>query len=268
MKTKPLIVLCCLQVLGVVFLRAFQFRSEEIADREKWEDFLQTAEIVAAKQLGGPWRITLEKAETSRGAVWKNPEGRLYGNMESWKWEIAAYRLDKHLELNMVPPTVEREFQGKRGSCQLWVTVEMDMMGKMREKIQTPPDKAFSVNRAIYLQRAFDNLIANKDRHAGSILITKDWRLILIDHSRSFGTSGESTSELIFAERKGSPGTMRSLPRAFIEKLIAFNFGSVAEIVDGYLTEEEIEAVLHRRNLILDEIARLIEKYGEENVLY
>jgi len=144
----------------------------------------------------------------------------------------------------------------------------MDMKRKMREKIQTPPNKVFSINRAIYLQRAFDNLIANKDRHTGNILITKDWRLILIDHSRSFGTAEESISELIFTEKRESPGIMRSLPRAFVEKLKALNFGLVAEVVDDYLTDEEIETVLQRRNLMLDEIARLIEKYGEENVLY
>jgi len=275
MKRKLLIVLFCVTFLGICFLLIAQFTPEEIADREGWEDFLKTAEIVAEKQLGSgdsknrPWRLTLEKDGLNRDAVWKNPEGKPFGFAESWKWEIAAYRLDKYLELNMIPPTVEREFQGNRGSCQLWVTVEMDMRRKIREKIQTPANKVFSTNRAIYLQRAFDNLIANADRHTGNILFTKDWRLILIDHSRTFGTSQESTSELIYTENhKAGPMIMRSLPRAFVEKLKLLDFELMKGIVGDYLTDSEIEAVLIRRDLILHEISRLIDKYGEDNVLY
>lgn len=275
MKRKLLIVLFCVPVLGVCILLAFQFTSDEIADRDKWEDFLKTAEIVGEKQLGSgdsknePWRFTLEKDGINRGALWKSTEGKPFGVMESWKWEIAAYRLDKYLELNMVPPTVERGFQGNRGSCQLWVTAEMDMRRKIREKIQTPTNKVFSTNRVIYLQRAFDNLIANTDRHQGSILLTKDWRLILIDHSRTFGTSKESTTELIYTEKhKAGPRIMISLPRAFVEKLKLLDFELIKEIIGDYLTNGEIEAVLIRRDLILEEISKLIEIHGEENVLY
>ncbi|MCJ7579689.1 MAG: hypothetical protein MUP98_04035, partial [Candidatus Aminicenantes bacterium] len=272
MIKKALLVMSCVLILGVCFLLAFQFTPEEIADREKWEDFLKTSEIVGEKQLGtgdsalAPWRLSLEKDGISGSAIWKNPEGEIRGFLEGWKLEIAAYRLDKYLKLNMVPPTVEREFQGNRGCCQLWVTAEMDMRKKTREKIQTPANKVFSMNRAIYLQRAFDNLIANHDRHGGTILLTKDWRTILIDHSRSFGTSEEFTTELIFTENDTEgPRIMRSLPMAFVESLKLLDVELMKEIVEIYLSDEEIEAVLIRRDLILDEIARLIEKYGEEN---
>jgi hypothetical protein len=275
MIKKALIVMSFALIMGVCFLLAFQFTQEEITDREKWEDFLKTAEIVGEKQLGtgdsapAPWRLSLEKDGISGSAIWKNPEGQIRGFLEGWKWEIAAYRLDKYLKLNMVPPTVEREFQGNRGCLQLWVTAEMDMRKKTREKIQTPSHKIFSMNRAIYLQRAFDNLIANYDRHEGNILLTKDWRMILIDHSRSFGTSEEFTTELINTENfKDGPRIMKSLPRAFVESLKLLDVESMKEIVENYLSDEEIEAVLIRRDLILDEIARLIEKYGEDNVLY
>ena len=183
--------------------------------------------------------------------------------------EIAAYRLDRYLELNMVPPTVEREFQGKRGCCQLWVTAEMDLRRKAREKIKTPSDKVYYWNNATYLHRAFDNLIANEDRHYGNILITKDWRMILIDHSRSFRTSKKFSTELIYTEKHTEgPKIMRKLPRAFVEKLKALNFELMKDIVGKYLTDKEIEAVLMRRDLILKEIDKLIKKHGEADVLY
>lgn len=275
MKKRLVIVLGFGAILVFLALSIAQFTPEEIAEREKWEEFLGTADIVEEKQLGSretktaPWIFTLEKNGISRNAIWKAQEGLVNGYFEGWKWEIAAYRLDKYLELNMVPPTVEREFQGKRGCCQLWVTAEMDLRRKTREKIETPTDKVYYWNNSIYLQRAFDNLIANRDRNQGNILITKDWRMILIDHSRSFRTSEEFTTKLIFTEKhKEGPMIMRKLPRAFVEKLKILNFKLIKDIIREYLTDKEIEAVLLRKALILEEIDNLIEKHGEADVLY
>ena len=261
--------------LGFYFSLIAQFTPGEIAEDTKWEEFLKTAEITGKRQLGGgdvvtaPWRLALEKDGIKRNALWKNPEGLQKEYLEGWKWEIAAYCLDRYLELNMVPPTVEREFQGKRGCCQLWVTAEMDLRRIAREKIKIPSGKVFYWNNAIYLHRAFDNLIANEDRHSGNILITKDWRMILIDHSRSFRTSKKFSTELIYTEKHpAGPKIMKKLPRAFVEKLKALNFELMKDIAREYLTDEEIEAVLMRRDLILKEIDKLIEKHGEAKVLY
>jgi hypothetical protein len=217
--------LLCIQVSA-------QFTADEVAEREKWEQFLKTADIEGEKRLGNqdssitPWKLTLEKDGKSRDALWKKPEGIINGFEESWKWEIAAYRLDKYLGINMVPPTVERLFREERGRCQLWVTTEMDLRRKTREGIETPLNKVYSWNKAIYLQSPFDNLIANIDPHQGSVLVTKDWRMILIDHSRSFGTSKEYKTELIFTDKhKDGPKVMRMFPRTFIEKLRLFSQG-------------------------------------------
>lgn len=274
MKNQRVFLTLLTVFLGFAFLSFAQFTPKEITERARWETFLETAGLAGEKQIGGgevktgPWILDLEKDGTSRRALWKNPEGKVSEFEESWKWEIAAYRLDKFLELNMIPPTAERIFRGKKGSCQLWVTAEMDMLKKNREKIDTPSDRIYAWNNALYLTRAFDNLIANIDRHAGTILITKDWRWILIDHSRSFGTSDKLTSEAIIAEERQGAEIMKRLPRAFVEKLKALNIGSATEVVGNYLTEEEIKAVLKRRDSILKEIARLVEKYGEGDVLY
>ncbi len=275
MNKKLMTVLCFTVFLGFHFLSIAQFTPEEIAEDAKWEEFLKTAEITGKRQLEGgeavtaPWRLALEKDGIKRNALWKNPEGLQKGYLEGWKWEIAAYRLDRYLELNMVPPTVEREFQGKRGCCQLWVTAEMDLRRKAREKIETPSDRVYYWNNAIYLHRAFDNLIANEDRHQGNILITKDWRMILIDHSRSFRTSKKFSTELIYTEKhEEGPKIMRKLPRAFVEKLKALNSELMKDIVGEYLTDKEIEAVLMRKDLILKEIDKLIKKHGEAEVLY
>jgi len=264
-------------LFGFLFQSLAQFTPEELAEREKWEEFLTTAEIVGQEQpfskreaVTEPWVLTLEKDGIKNQALWKNPEGRMKGFVENWKWEIAAYRLDKYLGLNMIPPTVEKRFQGNRGSCQLWVESWISLKDKFEQKIKTPSYKIFYWNRAFYLQRAFDNLIANDDRHQNQYLITKDWRMILIDHSRSFRKSKKFTKKLIYDEKykEGPTFIMKELPRAFVEKLKSLNSEVIKDIVGEYLTDKEIEAVLVRRDLIIKWLDKRIKKLGEDEVLY
>jgi len=61
---------------------------------------------------------------------------------------------------------------------------------------------------------------------------------------------------------------MKSLPRAFVEKLKSLNFELISDIVGEYLTEKEINAVILRRGLILKVIDERIKELGEDKVLY
>jgi len=281
MKKRLIVFSSFIIFLGINFLSVAQFTPEELAERAKWEDYLATADVVGQVQMTGreavtePWRLTLEKDGIRKDAIWKNAEGRMKGYIESWKWEIAAYRMDKLLGLNMVPPTVEKRFRGDRGSCQLWMEDIITLKQKEEQKIKVPSYKIGYWNRATYLHRAFDNLIANVDRHQNQILITKDWRMILIDHSRSFRTGKDPqtgmdlTKNLIYTEKhKEGPKLMSELPRALVEKIKALNFQMIKDAVGEYLTDDEINAVLARKELIIKEIERLIAKHGEESVLY
>lgn len=261
--------------LGFHILSIAQFTQEELAERSKWEEFLKDAEIVSSYQqksreaVTEPWTLTLEKDGIKRNALWKDAEGGRGKFLENWKWEIAAYRLDKYLGLNMVSPTVERRFQGNRGSCQLYAEYWIKATVKNEKKIKVPPYKIHFYNRAAYLRRAFDNLIANEDRHSGNIFITKDWRIILPDHSRSFRTSRKLTKKLIYTEKhKEGPKIMKELPRVFVEKLKSLNFELISDIVGEYLTEKEINAVILRKGLILKVIDQRIKELGEDKVLY
>lgn len=277
MKKRLIIFFGLVIVLGFSYQSMAQFTKEELAEREKWEEFLKIAEIVAQEQpferreaVTEPWVLTLEKDGVKNRAIWKDVEGRKKGFFENWRWEIAAYRLDKHLGLNMVPPTVERRFQGNRGSCQYWVTAMMSLRDKFEQKIKTPPIKVFYWNRAFYKQRAFDNLIANEDRHQNQYLITEDWRMILIDHSRSFRTAKKFTKKLIYDEKykEGPTFIMKELPRGLYEKIKSLNAEVIKNAVGKYLTDKEIEAMLVRKDLIVKWIEDRIKKIGEAKVLY
>ncbi|HEX9902901.1 MAG TPA: hypothetical protein VGB72_08570 [Acidobacteriota bacterium] len=275
MKKRACLLAFILVVFGLVLPAATQFLPEEVAERAKWEEFLTTAEIVGQEQLKSseavtnPWRLTLKKEGLEHFALWKSIDVRTGRYPDSWKWEIAAYQIDKLLELNMVPATVERRFRGDRGSIQIWAEAEMTLKQKMEKNIKTPSYKVFYWNRALYLQRFFDNLIGNEDRHQNNYLITKDWRLILIDHSRSFRTSKKFTKELLYTEKHPEgPMEMKELPRVLVDKLKALTPETVKAAVGEYLTEDEVKAMFVRRDLMFLEIDKLVKKYGEGNVYY
>ncbi len=255
-----------------------QFRLEEIAQREELENFLLTAEIIDYKEIGEgvtkPIRLYLKKDNIERSGVWKNPSGIQGGYLEGWQYEIAAYRLDKLLGLNMIPPTVEREFKGQRGSLQLWVEKEYSLLEVMDKNIPLPSTgpEADNWEKRKYISRVFDALIANEDRTQQNTFYTSDWRTILIDHSRSFRSEEKYTKHLLFglnplrADSRALP--FRKLPRALVEKIKALNFDSLKQAVGPYLSDREIRAVLARKDLILKEIDEMIKVAGEDKVLY
>ena len=273
MKKRILCFVLCLVALNAHSIA--QFTKEEIAEFKKWEGYLTEAKIESYRPweetpaVTDPWVLTLEKDGITKQAMWKNPEGRQKGALEGWKWEIAAYRLSNHLGIFMVSPTVEKRFRGDRGSCQLFVDAWMDLETKERKKIKVPSHKVFHWNRALYIHRTFDNLIANDDRHQRNFFIMEDWRLILIDHSRSFRTSKKFTKDLIYDEgfREG-PRLMKEIPRSLYEKLKALTFQVIRDVVGEYLTDKEIECVLIRRDLIIDWLDKRIKALGEDKVLY
>ncbi len=255
-----------------------QFTPEELDRREELEKFLLTARITGFRDLGQgitlPIRIYLKKGEVEHSAVWKNPSGVINGYYEGWQYEIAAYRLDKLLGLNLIPPTVERRFQGQRGSLQLWVEHKYDLLEIVDHKIQLPREgwEAVNLERMQYLARVFDSLIANEDRSLQNTLLTEDWRTILIDHSRSFRFDARSTNNLMYGLRPLRPGGVplpfKRLPAGLVEKLETLTFDSIKRAVGSYLTTKEINSVLTRRDLILKEIQEMISAYGRDEVIY
>jgi len=274
---KAVFVLLAVVALGTGSGLWAQLTAAEVADYDKWEEFLKTAKVVHEEQLTGPqavtspWELTLEKDGVQHKAVWKDIYGeRVRGFKETWKGEIAAYRLSRALGLNMVPVTVEREFRGSRGSCQLWEDSWNTMETIVKKDLRAPGIKAMYNARNLCLQRAFDNLIYNVDRHQRNYLVTQDWRMILIDHSRSFGSTKRARTDLIYDEKnKENPKfIMETLPRPFYEALKALTPESLRSIVGEYLTDDELAATMARRDLITAWIDNRIAKLGEERVLY
>ena len=86
------------------------------------EKFLTEAKILKLEDVPigvtKPQRAVLEPGGPVGRFAWKAIRpGYSKGFMESYKAEIAAYKMDRMLELNMVPPIVERKIDGRNGAA-------------------------------------------------------------------------------------------------------------------------------------------------------
>jgi len=283
MKNKAVLVFLFSCLVAGGFFALGQFLPDEIAQREQWEKFLETADIVKSELIGEgvtkPWKLYLKKGDIEKKAAWKNPEERRGDFVDSWKYEIAAYRIDKLIGLNMVPITIEREFEVKKGTFKkgalsLWADSKYNLLDVMEKNIPIPKAALKQTDDTKYIGRFWDSLIANDDRTQENFRYTEDWRTIIIDHSRAFRFSGEYKKKLMNGangiKRKdgGGPYLILRVPRALYEKVMALDFGRIKQAVGPYLTDEEIEAIVARLPLIKNEIAAMIKLYGEDKVLY
>jgi hypothetical protein len=187
------------------------------------------------------------------GATVKNlPPRRQHGFFESYKSEIAAYKLDRLLQLDMVPPTVERRVDGDLVSVQLWVDGTR-MIKEVPQKKQRAPNPA-AWNRDVYRQRVFDNLVANIDSNAGNILIDPTWRIIKVDHSRCF------------VDDK-MPFELTRIDRPLFARLQALDHATLEREIGDLMEPGTIDSLLERRDRIVKKFKDLIAKQGEARVL-
>lgn len=88
--------------------------------RDEREAFLSKARVVADPPTGvrASWRVTLDD-ETRRHDASVVTEDGSGPTRRDYRLNVAAYELDKLLDLNLVPPTVERPVNGRPASVNL-----------------------------------------------------------------------------------------------------------------------------------------------------
>jgi len=208
-----------------------------------------------------PQRAILASGGPVSSVVVKNlPPGRKSGYWESYQSEIAAYEIDRLLELNMVPPTVEKRVNGTLMSAQMFV----ERCVWLKElKGQQPPDVA-AWNRQVHRHRVFDNLIANIDRNAGNLLVYRTaaeaaggrpaWHLVLVDHSRCF----TSTKKMQFP--------MTQIDRPLFDRVKHLDRAVVRRAIGDLLETGALDALFARRDDIVKGFERLAAQKGAANV--
>src|SRR5262245_32459569 len=223
----------------------------------EFEEFLRTAKFERFEEtdvgVTRPRHGFFAPGGLAGGATVKNlPPRRQRGFFESYKSEIAAYKLDKLLALEMVPPTVAREVDGEMMSVQLWVEGTHTIGKVQQRKLHAPNPAAW--NRDVYRQRVFDNLVANIDVNAGNLLIDGAWRIIKIDHSRCF------------VEDK-MPFSLTRIDRPLYERLQTLDRPMLEREIGDLMEPGTINSLLKRRDRIVEAFKQRIAKYGEAAVL-
>ena len=228
---------------------------------EQKETFLAKAKILrtrgASKGVTNTLRATLSDGAITHDASiqtidefmteFKSNRGTEFNFRDTWRYNVAAYRLDRLLELDMIPPSVERVYQSKPGAFTWWVD-DVLMEESERLKTKTTAPNAAAWNEQMWHVRLFDQLIYNTDRNLGNLIIDKHWTIWMIDHTRAFR---------LFDKIK-TPENLAKIDRKVYERLKALDQDKLKAVMEDYLTGPEIRALLARRN----EIVALLDKRG------
>ena len=177
---------------------------------------------------------------------------------DTYRFNIAAYRLARLLGLQNVPMSVERRFDGKPGAWTWWIDdVQFDEKGRLKEKniLGPNPDRT---SKQVQVMRVFDELIQNRDRNQGNILWTKDWTLWMIDHTRAFRLGKELLK----------PDQLNRCERSLLEGMRALTHERIAQVMGEFMRKDEIQAVLTRRDVIIKHFEDRIATRGEAVVLF
>jgi hypothetical protein len=248
-------------------------RASEAAPRE-WDDaekerFLATAEIIERETLPTgvteSERATLSDGERTHDAhvqtvdvyrrKFKTPRRTHLDFRDSYRYNVAAYRVDRLLGLYMVPVSVERTVGGKRAAVTWWIEdVAMSVLEKHRQHIDPPDMRAWSQER--FQGRLFNQLIGNIDAHLGNHLITTDWKLWLVDFTRAFRPH----------KKLPKPEELGCVEPSLLAALRGLSREALEEATGDVLAGRERKSLLARRDRLLEHYERRLEAEGESLV--
>ena len=242
---------------------------------EQMKDFLKNAKIVrtrsTSKGVTAPKRLTLSNGAVTHDAVFQSVDDKqMVANLgrgarqttelnfvDSYRYNLAAYAVAGLVGLDhMMPVYVERRWNGQTGSIGWWVTTLMDEGERLKQKIEPP--KPMDWNHQMYRMRVFTALLRDTDRNLGNVLITPEWKVMMIDFTRAFRLQ----TELQYTK------DLNRLDRALLPRLESLDRESVKKAVGDWLTGGEIDAMMKRRDLLVAHFRKLIAELGEEKVLY
>jgi hypothetical protein len=238
------------------------------ATRNQREAFLATARFTTDPPSDGrpSWRAVLDDGTRKHDAsvVTADGSGPTRGN---YRFNVAAYELDKLLGLNLVPSTVERSVNGRPASVTWWLDdFAMNEVDRRRKRIDPPDQDGW--DRQVQAVRVFDELISNTYRDTApplylnsvwdNLLITTDWTIWITDHTGAFRTR----------QVLQDPDTLVRCPRSVLGRLRELNRPLLQQTLERHLSSQQLDALEVRRTLLVKHFDDQIQRYGQGVVLY
>ena len=271
MRYVPMVLLG--PVVAGIALAAAPGASAQPRDKAWMQEFMLTAEIVDAvpidRGVTKPWRLTLRSGEITAdvafNSVNKQRARQRLGRrseinfVDAYRYNIAAYRVAELLGLDdMMPVTVERDWNGTPGAMTWWIDdVMMDEETRLTPPRQWPDDMQ-TFNDQRYRMLVFAELVYDTDRNQGNVLYGSDWKLWMIDFTRAFRLWDELRA----------PQNVTQCDRDLLERMRGLTRARVEEYTRPYLTGREVRALIGRRDKLVEHFEALIEQKGERLVLY
>ena len=238
---------------------------------EQKEEFLRTAEIVETADLSvgitQPLRATLRRRDVvhdahiqrinERAPIKQTATGREFNFRDYWGFNIAAYRLDRLLGLNIIPVAVERKYQRTTAAFSWWID-NVQMMEKDRWQRNVEPPDQEEWNRQMLMARVFNQLVHNTDPNLGNVLIDTNWKIWLVDYTRAFRVE----TKLL------RPEGLTHIDRDLLARLRALNSERVKAALGDLLSRREQRSLLERRDKIVQLYDSKIAIEGAGAVLY
>ncbi len=270
METRSAVrhVVLSLVVLGLAVPAGLASEYASCRELEAWPDveleaFLRDAEVVEVEDVGEgitePKRVTLRRDDHTCRAIFKDIDVESnelaltnrfeMGFSDRYAYEIAAFRLDRLLDMHLVPVTVPREVEGHEGSLQLWIE-DATTLESAAERNLPIGDERLLFERLMSMY-VLDQLIANVDRNFGNVLVRPERdELYLIDHSRAFRTTRDVAPPPEPATTPVDPAVARAV-RALDREAVDAALGDL-------LSKRQRRTILDRR----DELVELLDEMG------
>ena len=200
----------------------------------KIEELLRTGEIVSASD-DDPDRLQVTDGEQYLDVRFTRAKR---GNFP----DVAAYRLDKLIGLDMVPVAVVREYGGKEGSLQFMPVKSID---ERQRQAEMSGGGAWCPLRVQWeTMMIFDALIANDARSADTIFYNRtNWQLMLIGHSSAFTLSTAQSTRFEETRIRIGPTWSKALKSLETDVL--------SEALGDVLDKRRVRALSKRSDLLL-----------------
>lgn len=204
------------------------------------ERLLASGDMLArGKNAAGQEIVELAVGEQKISAIFTpNPRNREFSP------SLASYRLDRMLGLDMVPLTVAREIDGRKGALQ-YLPERVRDEGE-RSASGSGSDAWCSLPKQWNAMYIFDTLIYNTGRPQSDMLYSLDnWQLLLSGNKNTFDSKRDKPKYL-----RDAP---LNLDQSWVAAIASLTDERLAENIADVLDNRRLKALTQRRDLLLKE---------------